>query len=263
MFGMRLWRCTYGTTPVAGHGIIGPVTEQSTAPAVSLNGLELNMTIRAILFDVDGTLVDSNDLHAQAWVDAFAEFGLAISFADVRPQIGKGGDNLMPALLPADLVAEKGDEISRARSRIYQDTYAGRVRPFADVAPLFRRARADGWKIAIATSGKSQEVDPHLDSLECRDLVDVVTTADDAERSKPDPDIFAAALEKVGANAADAIVVGDTPYDIEAAGKLGIRTIALRCGGFGDQALKDAGAVAIYDSPSDLLRRYEMSILAG
>ncbi|MBB3997431.1 HAD family hydrolase [Aureimonas pseudogalii] len=220
------------------------------------------MTIKAILFDVDGTLVDSNDLHARAWMDAFAEFGIVVAHAAVRDQIGKGGDNLMPALLEETIVDEHGEAISKARSRIYRDRYADQVQPFAEVAALFRRARQDGWAIVIATSGESHEVEPHLETLGVRDLVDEVTTASDAERSKPHPDIFAAALKKVGAEAADAVVVGDSPYDIEAAAKLGLRTIAVRSGGFGDDVLTAAGAVAIYDDPADLLASYEDSLLA-
>jgi HAD superfamily hydrolase (TIGR01509 family) len=220
------------------------------------------MPNKAMLFDVDGTLVDSNDFHAQAWVDAFAEFGLTVPVAGVRGQIGKGGDNLMPALLGAKVVDDHGEAISSARARIYKDSYASRVEPFADVAALFQRAKRDRWKIVIATSGQSEEIDPHIDKLEVRDLIDVVTTADDAERSKPDPDIFAAALKKVGAAASDAIVVGDSPYDIAAAAQLGIRTIAVRCGGFDDRTLEEAGAVAIYDSPADLLAQYDRTLLA-
>ena len=220
------------------------------------------MTVKAILFDVDGTLVDSNDIHAQAWVDAFAEFDIAVPVADVDHQIGKGGDNLMPALLSAKVVDQHGEAISAARGRIYKDRYASRVQPFADVAALFRRAKQDGWRIVIATSGQSEEVDPHLEMLGVRDLVDAVATASDAERSKPDPDIFAAALKKVGAEAANALVVGDSPYDIAAAAKLGIRTIAVRCGGFDDRTLAEAGAAAIYDDPADLLARYDSSLLA-
>ncbi|RYG41424.1 HAD family hydrolase, partial [bacterium] len=123
------------------------------------------MTIKAILFDVDGTLVDSNDLHAQAWVDAFAEFDIIVPVAEVHGQIGKGGDNLMPALLDADVVDRHGEAISTARGRIYKDRYASRVEPFADVAALFRRAKRDGWTIVIATSGESEEVEPHLERL--------------------------------------------------------------------------------------------------
>jgi membrane protein len=181
----------------------------------------------------------------------------------VHGQIGKGGDNLMPTLLDADVVEKHGKAISTARGRIFKDRYASRVEPFADVAVLFLRAQQDGWTIVIATSGESEEVEPHLERLGVRGLVDAVTTAGDAERSKPDPDIFAAALQKVGADAADAIVVGDSPYDIAAAAKLGMRPIAVRSGGFDDRTRNEAGAVAIYDSPADLLTHYDTSPLAA
>lgn len=220
------------------------------------------MTTRAILFDVDGTLVDSNLLHARAWTDAFAQFGITIPVDTVQGQIGKGGDTLMPALLDPDVVELQGEAISQARGRIYKDTYADRVEPFADVADLFRRARQDGWTIVLATSSPSEELEPHLDRLGVRDLVDAVTTADDAERSKPHPDIFAAALEKAGVAARDAIVVGDSPYDMEAASKLSIPAIAVRSGGFDDEALAKAGAIALFDHPADLLAGYDASPLA-
>ena len=220
------------------------------------------MTVKAILVDVDGTLVDSNDLHAQAWVDALAEFDIAFPIADVSPLMGMGGDNLLPAILAKDVVDRHGSDIASARARIFKERYASRVEPFPQVAALFRRLRRDDWKIVLATSSHSEELDPHLDALGVRDLVDAVTTADDAKHSKPDPDIFAAALKKVAAEAADAIVLGDSPYDVAAAARLGIRTIAVRSGGFDDKRLAEAGAAEIYDSPADLLAHYEDSILA-
>lgn len=220
------------------------------------------MNDKAILFDVDGTLVDSNDLHARAWVDAFAEFGLEIPIADVRQQIGKGADNLMPALLDERTVSRHGAAISSARTRIYGERYAMRVEPFADVAALFRRAKRDGWLIVIATSGTRAEIDPLLDKLGCRDLVDLVTTTDDAEHSKPDPDIFSAALTKIGLQAPNALVVGDSPYDIEAAARIELRAVAVRSGGFSDETLRKAGAVAIYDDVASLLAAYDRSPLA-
>jgi HAD superfamily hydrolase (TIGR01509 family) len=220
------------------------------------------MVTKAILFDVDGTLVDSNDLHARAWVDTFDRFGVIAPFEKVREQIGKGGDNLMPVFLDSATIDARGEEITAARSTIFKQSYAPEVEPFAEVRSLFQRAAADGWTIVLATSGTSEEIEPYLDMLDCRDIVSVVTTSDDAERSKPDPDIFAAAMAKAGVTADRAIVVGDSPYDMEAAGKLGIPAIAVRCGCFDDQTLLDAGAIALYDSPSDLLRLYALSVLS-
>lgn len=221
------------------------------------------MARKAIIFDVDGTLVDSNDQHAASWVDTFRQFGFDIPFRDVRAHIGKGGDNLVPSLLPPG-AAEAGEEpMSDVRALIFKRDYRDQVTPFPAVCDLFRRAREDGWVVALASSGTADEINYYQDLIGCRDLVSVVTTTDDAERSKPDPDIFAAALKKAGVSAAHAVVVGDSPFDMEAAGKLGIRTIALRCGGFADDDLQQAGALALFQDPADLLQRYDASALAG
>lgn len=218
--------------------------------------------IDAALFDVDGTLIDSNDLHAAAWRDAFRHFGADIPLAKVRGQIGKGGDNLIPALLSPDLVATLQDEIEAYRGALFQRDYLPRVTPFAGVRALFKRVVAAGTKIVLASSGKAVEVDFHIELIGCRDLVAATTTGDDVEHSKPDPDIFAAALAKAQVGADRAIVIGDTPYDMAAAGKIGIRAIGFRSGGFPDAELTAAGARELYDGPADLLARYEQSPLA-
>jgi phosphoglycolate phosphatase-like HAD superfamily hydrolase len=211
--------------------------------------------LTAILFDVDGTLVDSNELHAAAWHEAFAHFDIEIPVDAIRGQIGKGGDNLIPALLP-DLDDRKRDEIDDYRSLLFKRDYLPRVVPFAGVRALFERLYGDGVRIVLASSSGADEVSYHLDLIGCRDLVFATTSADEADHSKPDPDIFNAALAKVArAEASEALVVGDTPYDLEAAAKAGIRAVALRCGGFPDAAL--GGASAIYDGPADLLANYE------
>ena len=220
------------------------------------------MPIRAVLFDIDGTLIDSNDLHAQAWDEAFRRFGQHVPLPRIRGQIGKGGDNLLPALLPADFVEAQGEALERLRGELFKADYLPRVRPFPGVHPLFERLRADGRTIVLASSGKREEVDHHIQVLNVADLIDGSTTADDAEHSKPDPDIFAAALKQAGAPAAEAVVVGDTPYDVVAAAKLALRTIALRCGGFDEGALREAGALELWDDPADLLANYERSALS-
>ena len=217
--------------------------------------------IRAVLFDVDGTLIDSNDLHAEAWAKAFAHFGLDIPQHVVRGQIGKGGDNLLPALLPPDVPESRRTEIEDYRGALFKRDFLPRVTAFPDVVPLFERVRADGSRIILATSSKSEELERYVALIGCRDLIDETVTKDDVEHSKPDPDIFAAALHKAGCQAAEALVVGDTPYDVEAAAKIGIATIALRCGGFAEAALREAGAIALFDDPADLLRQYAGSPL--
>lgn len=219
--------------------------------------------IKAILFDVDGTLIDSNDLHAAAWGEAFRHYGVDLPHDVIRSQIGKGGDNLIPALLPPDLVEAKKDEIDSFRGDLFKRDYLPRVVPFPGVRALFERIVADGKKIVLASSAKGEEVAFHLGVIGAADLVHATTSKDDVEHSKPDPDIFAAALRKVAPlGAHEVVVIGDSPFDVEAACKLSIRTIGFRSGGFPDEALLGAGAAELYDGPEDLLRRYEGSLLA-
>ncbi|MEE7492545.1 HAD family hydrolase [Methylobacterium oryzae CBMB20] len=219
--------------------------------------------MRAVIFDIDGTLLDSVDLHARAWVEAFAHFGVTTDFADVRRQIGKGGDELMPVFLSEERIEREGETIEAYRSDLFKRRYLSEVRPFPGVRPLFEHIRSAGLKIALASSGKRSEVEHYTEILEIGDLVDVATSSDDADRSKPHPDIFEAALEKLDGVAPDAIiVVGDTPYDAEAAAKAGLRTVGLLCGGFPEADLTAAGSVAIYRDPQDLLDRFAQSPLA-
>lgn len=215
---------------------------------------------RAALFDVDGTLVDTNDLHAAAWREAFGQFGLDRPFEEIRWQIGKGGDNLIPALFP-DLPEPRRGEIEDFRADLFKRCYLPRAMPFAGVRPLFERLAGDGVRIVLASSSHAEEVDFYLGLIGCEDLVAAKTSKDDVESSKPCPDIFEAALGRVAPLGADeAAVVGDTPWDAKAAGRLGLRTIGFRSGGFPDSALAGAGACELYDGPEDLLRRYEASV---
>jgi HAD superfamily hydrolase (TIGR01509 family) len=215
---------------------------------------------KAALFDVDGTLVDTNDLHASAWREAFLEFGLDKPIDEIRWQIGKGGDNLIPALFP-DLGEARRDEMEDFRSGLFKRDYLPRATPFPGVRGLFERLAADGVRIVLASSSHAEEVDYHLSLIACADLVSAVTSKDDVENSKPCPDIFAAALGRVKPLGADEVaVVGDTPWDAKAAAKLGLRTIGFRSGGFPDEALAEAGACELYDGPSDLLERFDSSV---
>ena len=216
----------------------------------------------AALFDVDGTLVDSNDLHAEAWAEAFRHFGHDVPVERIRFQIGKGGDNLIPALLP-DLDEAKGEELDEYRGELFKRDYLGRTRPFPGVRALFERLRSDDVAIVLASSSGREEVEHHVGSLGVADLITASTSRDDAERSKPCPDIFEAALGKVGSVGKERVrVIGDSPWDMKAAGKLGLKAIGFRCGGFADADLEAAGAAALYDGPQDLLRRYAGSDFA-
>ncbi len=217
---------------------------------------------KAVLFDVDGTLVDTNDLHAAAWREAFLNFGLDKPIDEIRWQIGKGGDNLIPSLFP-NLDESRREEMEAFRGELFKRDYLPRATPFPGVRGLFERLAADSVRIVLASSSHSEEVDYHLSLIACADLVSATTSKDDVENSKPCPDIFAAALGRVAPLAAGEVaVVGDTPWDAKAAAKLGLRTVGFRSGGFPDEALTEAGACELYDGPADLLARFDLSVFA-
>jgi len=219
--------------------------------------------IEAAIFDVDGTLVDSVDLHAHAWQDALRDFGHEVDFATIRGQIGKGGDQIMPVFLDPGEVEAKGKALEKHRSGIMKERYRSQIKGFPEVRNLFQRLREDGIRIALASSAKADELQIYKRIAGIEDLVDAETSSDDAERSKPFPDIFQAALSRLeGVTADAAIVIGDTPYDAEAAVKAGLRPIGVLCGGFPEEALRKAGCIAIFDGPADLLARYDQSPLA-
>jgi HAD superfamily hydrolase (TIGR01549 family) len=217
--------------------------------------------IEAVIFDVDGTLVDSVDQHAQAWQRAFAHFGHEIDFAGIRAQIGKGGDQLMPVFLSTEEVERRGKEIEDYRKALFQREYLPHVRGFPKVRNLFERILADGKRIALASSAKGDELMAYKKAADIVDLVDAETSSDDAERSKPHPDIFEAALARLELPPHCAIVIGDSPYDAEAAGKAGVKTIGVLCGGFPEADLRKAGAVQIFGDPADLLANYDRSLI--
>ena len=219
--------------------------------------------IKAVLFDVDGTLIDSVDLHARAWQEALAHFGYDVAFEAVRSQIGKGGDQLMPVFVPKDDLERRGEELETYRGDLFKRKYLPQVRPFPKVRDLFERLRADGKAIVLASSGKAEEVKRYMDIARIAELIDASTSSDEVERSKPYGDIFAAALAKAApARPDDTVVVGDTPYDAEAATKVGLRTVGVLCGGFPEDDLRAAGCTAVFRDPSDLLARYGQSPLA-
>lgn len=219
------------------------------------------MALHAVIIDLDGTLITSNDAHARAWADALAEHGRAVPFEQIRPLIGMGGDKLLPQVSGIEKEAPLGEAISARRKAILNERYLADVRPTPGARALLERLRADGLRLVLATSASGDELGPLLEVAGVADLLDDQTSSSDAEESKPDPDIVAAALAKLGLRPDEVVMLGDTPYDVEAAGKCGIATVALRTGGFSDADL--SGAVAIYDDPAALLTAYASSPLAG
>ncbi|MBD8547755.1 HAD family hydrolase [Sphingomonas sp. CFBP 8760] len=221
------------------------------------------MAITAVLFDIDGTLVDSNDHHVIAWEEAFAGIDARFDRQTIHDQIGKGTDMLVPTLLP-DLDEEAQSALGEAHGKVFKARFLNEVKPFPGAHDLLRRVHAAGLRVVLASSASEQELDHYLDLLGARELVAETTSADDVENTKPAPDIFATALRKIGSPPPhEVIVVGDTPYDLEAAAKCGITAVAVRSGGFADDALTQAGAVAMYDDVAALLRDYDRSPLAG
>jgi HAD superfamily hydrolase (TIGR01549 family) len=217
----------------------------------------------AVLFDVDGTLVDSVDLHARAWREAFVKFGKTVPFEDVRRQIGKGGDQLIPVFLSKDELARYGEALDRSRGELWRREYMPLVRPLPMAKELVLRVKRDGRRVALASSGKEDEVEWNRKLLGLdASLLEAATTSDDAERSKPHPDIFEAALAATRVPAERALAVGDSPWDALSAKRAGLRTIGVLSGGFPESDLRDAGCIAIYRDPADLLARYDESPLA-
>ena len=211
----------------------------------------------AVLLDIDGTLVDSNGAHAAAWSDAFATHGRHHPPEEIRPLIGKGGDKLLRELASLDHESGEGKKISEERAEIFRTRHLPTLKPTPGAAAFVEWLMKSRLTVVVATSAKQEEVKALLAICGGQALVKDATTSDDAERSKPDPDILVAALEKSGAFPDRAIMIGDTPYDIEAARRAGIATIAFRCGGWDDANLQ--GSIAIYDDPRQLLDRLRQS----
>nr|WP_276510217.1 HAD family hydrolase [Longimicrobium terrae] len=210
--------------------------------------------------DIDGTLMDSNDEHAHAWVDALAEFGHTVEYGRVRRMIGMGGDKVLPELTGIEEDTDEGTRIKDRRGEIFRERYLPTLKPFPHAADLLRRFGDEGLTLVVATSASKTDMKGLLKQGGLEKLMDEKTSSSDADASKPDPDIVQAALKRGGCEPGEALMLGDTPYDIEAANKAGVRCIALTCGGWREDELKDA--VAVYRDPADLLARFDESPFA-
>jgi HAD superfamily hydrolase (TIGR01509 family) len=217
--------------------------------------------IQAVLFDIDGTLVDSNEQHVNAWGFAFRDEGRPQEIDDIRAQIGKGGDLLVPALLP-DVSDAASQRLADSHGRYFKSIYLDHIRPFPGATKLVERVHATGRKVALASSAKGDELRYYVDLLGIGRCLAATASIDDVAASKPEPDIFSVALEKLGVAAENAIVVGDTPYDVEAALRAGLPTIGLTSGPFDRAQLKDAGAVAVFADVANLLAQFDRSPLS-
>ena len=211
------------------------------------------------VLDVDGTLVDTNYHHAIAWYRAFREHGLTMPVWRIHRHIGMGGDQLVAAVAGKRVEDRQGDSIRAAETALYADLI-GEVQPFTDARRLLELLDGRGHRLVLASSGKRDEVDHYLDLLDARDLVEAWTTSADVERTKPDPDLVHAAMDKVGGG--EAVLVGDSTWDCEAAARAEVPTVAVLTGGFSDQELRQAGAVATFESLTDLCERLDQTPLA-
>ena len=215
--------------------------------------------IKAVLSDIDGTLVESNWLHAAAWRDAFAALGIQLELEQVRRQIGKGGDELVPVFVPWWKRKTVEEPLKAYRKFVFQSEYLPQVKAFPRVRELFQRFRKAGMKVALASSSEKDDLKVYESIASISDLLDGETSADDADRAKPHPDIFQATLEKLGVKASHALALGDTPYDAEAAGKANVWTVGVMTGGWSEKELMDAGCVEVWKDVGELLDNFDRS----
>jgi phosphoglycolate phosphatase-like HAD superfamily hydrolase len=212
--------------------------------------------LRTVLLDIDGTLIDSNDAHARAWVDSLRKHGYVVPFEQVRPLIGMGGDKVLPELTGLDPESGEAKRIGETRSELFLERELPELQPTRGARALLEHMLGAGLDLTVATSAKEDEVRVLLEQAGVSDLIQLASSSDDAERSKPDPDIVQAALRLSRSQAAHSAMIGDTPYDVEAATRARVPAIALRCGGWWDDAAF-ARAAAIYDDPADLLAHFD------
>jgi HAD superfamily hydrolase (TIGR01509 family) len=228
---------------------------------VSETMAEVTVPLEGVLFDVDGTIVDSNDAHARAWRSALAAGGFVVPYDAVRRRIGMGGDKLLPDLTGLDKDDPRAKEITAHRRRIFLERELPTIRAFPGARDLLERLRQDGLRRGVASSAEREELARVLEQAGLDHLLRIRTSSSDADRSKPDPDIVEAALQEVGIRPDRSLMIGDTPYDVQAAARAGVPAVGFRCGGWTDGDLR--GAIAVYDGPADLLARHASSPLAA
>jgi HAD superfamily hydrolase (TIGR01509 family) len=212
--------------------------------------------VSTAILDIDGTLVDTNYHHTIAWARAFGRFDIEVALWRIHRHIGMGGDQVVTSLCGRKVEDEHGDEIRSAESDEYE-RLIGEVRPMEGARDLIVALRERGHSVVLASSAKEDEVDVYLDLLDARELVDAWTTSADVEATKPAPDLVHAALDKTSDEPSEAVMVGDTPWDVKAAAQAGVETITVITGGFSEQELTEAGAVAVFESVAELRERLD------
>jgi HAD superfamily hydrolase (TIGR01509 family) len=216
--------------------------------------------LRGVIFDIDGTLVASNEAHAQSWADTLREAGYDVPFDIIWPMIGMGGDKLLPASTGVEANSQMGRRLLKRRWELFQRNYLPRLQPTPGARDLVLRMKEDDLTLVVASSASGNELRDLMDVAGVADLMDATTSSSDAAESKPDPDIVQAAIRKSRLDPDELIMLGDTPYDVQAAIGAHVNLVGLLCGGWSMEEL--SGAVAIYDDPSDLHKWYDQSPFA-
>jgi HAD superfamily hydrolase (TIGR01509 family) len=217
--------------------------------------------IKALLCDIDGTLVQSNWLHAEAWQVALGGVGVHVELEEIRRQIGKGGDELIPVFVPWWKRKHVEAALKEFRSLVFHQEYLSQVKPIPRVREFLLRLREAGIRLSLATSASKEDLLVYKKIAEMEDLIEEESSADDADRTKPHPDIFQATLKRLGLKPSEVLALGDTPYDAEAAGHAGIWTIGVTTGGWSKRELLAAGCIAVYEDVGDLLDHFDESAL--
>jgi HAD superfamily hydrolase (TIGR01509 family) len=217
--------------------------------------------VRAVLFDVDGTLVDTNYLHTVAWWEAFAQAGHDVPMASIHRAIGMGSDRMLDALLPADRDTSADGDIKTSHSALYS-VYWSRLRPLPGAARLLRACHDKGLRVVLASSADPDELTVLRAALDADDAIDAATSSGDADASKPAPDLVQIALDQANAAPEESVFIGDSVWDVQACLRAGVRCIGVLTGGTSRAELTEAGAVAVYDGPADLLEGFPRRLTA-
>jgi HAD superfamily hydrolase (TIGR01549 family) len=214
--------------------------------------------IKAVIFDIDGTLIDSNDAHAESFVAAFKKFGKTVPFVEMKWLIGMGADKILEKYLTEKEIKDFGEDLTDYRKKIFLQDYLPELKPFPKMRKLLEMIRADGKRISLASSASGEELEKYHELLKIDDLLDKETSSDDAEESKPEPDIFLAALRKLkNVEKREALVIGDTPYDAEAATKANLKIIGVKSGGWSRERLLEKGCLKVYENIGEIFENYE------